>query len=125
MFRFCQDRFWIRSHSLPNGSSKTAPAIGLIARRLEKPDAGRGETFVVVVEIGGLQEQEHTPAGLVADSGLLRVIGGLCKQQVRLRPVIGRDQHPAFAGIKWRILDQRETELADIKRDAGIIIRNQ
>ena len=105
MFRSCQDRFWIRSHSLPNGSSKTAPAIGLVSRRLEKPDASRGETFVFGVEIGGLQEQEHTPAGLVADGGLLRVIGGLCQQQARLRPIIRRDQHPAFAGIKRRILD--------------------
>ena len=77
-------------------------AIGLVSRRLEKPDAGRGETFVVGVEIVGLQEQEHTPAGLVADGDLLRVIGGLCQQQARLRPSSGEtstQRLPASSGV--------------------------
>ena len=50
-------------------------AIGLIARRFEEPDTSRGEAFVIGVEIVGFQEQEHPPASLVVDGGLLRAVG--------------------------------------------------
>ena len=89
----------------------------------EKPDAGRGETFVVGVEIVGLQEQEHTPAGLVANGSLLRAVG--LPAAGSSAPVVGRSSTqrlPASSGVSST---KREAQLADIERDAGIIIRNQ
>ena len=82
-----------------------------MARRLKKSNASSGETFLVGVEIVSLQQQEHTPTGLGADGGLLRIVVSPCQQQARLRPVIGRDQNPAFASIKQRILDKNEPSL--------------
>ncbi len=57
-------------------------AVAFVARLFEEEHARCGETREVGGEIVGVEEQEAAPAGLVADAGLLLLVGGAGEEDV-------------------------------------------
>lgn len=81
-------------------------------------DAGGAEGGMITIEIVSLQEEKDATAGLIADELFLFGRGGASEED---GGGVGRrtrraDGDPAFALLGLvSVLDQRETELADIE----------
>jgi hypothetical protein len=106
---------------LPNRDA----AIGLVGGWADPCDPGGGEGGVVAGKIVGGEEEEHAAAGLVADVLGLMVGGGAGEEDGGgVRAGVGRaNRYPALVlfGL-LAVLDQRETELADVEGERLVIV---
>src|SRR6185437_2014761 len=79
----------------------------------------------VAPEIVGVEQQENTTAGLVADARSLLVALRLGQQQTGFAGTGRCQQHPALASAHVGVLDQFEAECAGVPGDRLIVIGDQ
>src|SRR5262249_1132950 len=96
-------------------------AVRLLPRLLREPHTAALHVAVVPPEVVRPEEQEHPPAGLVADPcRLLRVVRPRQKQG---RAAAGRaDQAPPLAAPERRILRDREPQAAGEVGDGLVVV---
>jgi hypothetical protein len=78
--------------------------------------------MVIAIQVICVQEQEHPPPGLMADTFFLVIGSGFGEQDPAGAITWRRDNYPAFHLIQPGILHQLKPEFAGIKTDCFIII---
>jgi len=85
-------------------------AIGLVTRCLEKFDIVGSHPTVVAPEIIGVEKQENTTAGLIADGVRLLGCSGLREKETGAVGVWRRNNQPALVIGKGRVFNETEAE---------------
>jgi hypothetical protein len=96
-------------------------AVGLLPRFANKANAFPDQRVVVAPEIVGMEKEEDTAAGLMADKLLLFGSGGSGEKEARFDGTWRSDKDPALA-VDGGVLDKLEAEDAAIPVDGFVVV---
>jgi hypothetical protein len=96
--------------------------IGFLARRLEETDTAGPVDIVIAPEVVGMEEEEYSAAGLIADGEGLFGSGGFGEKKGGTAGIGWSDEEPAFVPGERGVLNQVEAEFVRVELQGFVVI---
>ena len=97
-------------------------AVGLFFGLADEFDLVCLEGLVIAPEVVGVEEEEDTAPGLVADAGGLLGCSSTGEEQIGSGGAGGSDKDPAFAGAHVGVFEEAEAEDVGVVGDGFVVV---